>query len=162
MSAADSIGGSHRSSTRVTVQDEVAKNALVAGPLGREWVAFAADAVLEIFPSGRPVRVPRTPPWVRGVVQRDGRMVTIVDLASFCGMAPVDPLDVCVRVGVPGIAVAFGFERVAHLDAVDGTPVPIIELPLDATWVEESLQIGPRTVHWLDPVPLVAALQAGI
>ena len=59
------------------MQEEVAKNALVAGPLGREWVAFAADAVREIFPAGRPVRVPRTPAWVRGVVQRDGGMVTM-------------------------------------------------------------------------------------
>ena len=89
-------------------------------------------------------------------------MVTIVDLASFCGLAPVDQLAVCVRVGVPEIAIAFGFERVAHLDAVDGTPVPIVELPLDPTWVDESLQIGPRTVHRLDLLPLVAALRAGV
>ena len=145
--------------TRNTVQQDPLNHALVAAPLGREWVGFSEVMVTEVFAPRPPVRVPRTPSWVRGVVQREGRMVTLIDLAAFCGLPPVPVLDICVRVSVPDIEIAFGFERVAHLDALDGVPVPIVELPLHADWVEESLQIGPRTVHCIDLIPLVSALR---
>jgi len=141
------------------VQQDPSAHALVAAPLGREWVGFSDDVVMEVFAPARPVRVPRTPSWVRGVVQREGRMVTLVDLATFCGLPPVDVFDVCVRVSVPDIEIAFGFERVAYLDALDGMPVPIVELPLDADWVDESLQIGPRTVHCIDLHSLISTLR---
>ncbi len=144
------------------MQQDPFNHALVAAPLGREWVGFSDTRVMEVFAPPTPVRVPRTPPWVRGVVQREGRMVTVIDLSAFCGLGPVGALDVCVRVSVPDVEIAFGFERVAHLDALDGVPVPIVELPLDADWVDESLQIGPRTVHCIDLGALVAALREGV
>lgn len=147
---------------RETVQLETPHYALVAAPLGREWVGFPAEAVVDVFSPSKPVRVPRAPAWVSGVIQREGQMVTLVDLSTFCGLPPAAAMDVCIRVRVPDIQIAFVCERVAHIDAVDGLPVPIIELPLDADWVDESLQIGPRTVHCIDLAALTSALREGI
>jgi purine-binding chemotaxis protein CheW len=51
--------------------------------------AYAIDAlrVREVLPFGTATKVPKAPPWIRGVVLLRGRVVPVVDLAAKLGLA---------------------------------------------------------------------------
>jgi purine-binding chemotaxis protein CheW len=59
---------------------------LIAG----EEFAVGVRHVLEIRPYGGARRVPDTPPWIRGVVERRGAAVPVVDLALRFGSRPTE------------------------------------------------------------------------
>ncbi len=54
--------------------------------LGKEEFVIRVAAVNEIMSAQRISVVPRTPPWVKGVIEQRGRMIPIVDLRLKFGL----------------------------------------------------------------------------
>ena len=63
---------------------------LVLVQLGRETFAFEAQYVLEIRSAEQIAPVPRTPDWVAGVVNLRGRILSVLDLRRFFGLAQAE------------------------------------------------------------------------
>lgn len=68
-------------------EDEGEQIELVLVQLGREIYGLEAQYVFDIRPAEHITRVPRVPDWVAGVVNLRGRILSVVDLKRFFGLA---------------------------------------------------------------------------
>ena len=61
-------------------------------PLGEEWYAFPGEQVREVRPLAGLTPLPGTPAFVAGLINLRGRIVPVIDLAAFFGLAaPAQP-----------------------------------------------------------------------
>lgn len=63
---------------------------LVLVQLGRETFGLDVQCVLEIRPAEQITPVPRVPDWVAGVVNLRGRILSVLDLRRFFGLAQAE------------------------------------------------------------------------
>lgn len=70
----------------VAVADPAEVCSLLRLAVGREVLAVSIDAVREILEVGRLTALPRTPDFVRGVMNLRGAVVPVVDLAARLGL----------------------------------------------------------------------------
>ena len=105
-------------------------------------------------------RVPRTPPYVRGVINLRGKVIPVVDLRQKFGMPPCEPTDQTViivvqyawddRVITMGILV----DQVLEVRSIDGThiePPPTLgESAIDAQCILGVGKADERVVFLLD------------
>lgn len=63
------------------------RSKLVLVRLGGEIYALDTQVVYDIWPAQQITLVPRVPGWVLGVVNRRGRILSVVDLRAFLGLA---------------------------------------------------------------------------
>lgn len=69
-------------------------------------------------------RVPRTPPFVKGVINLRGKVISIVDLRSKFGMEPVSAEESCVIVvQVQGVQLGILVDRVSEVKAIGGEEI---------------------------------------
>lgn len=71
-------------------QEEGDRHRLVLVKLNGEIFALDTHTVFDIWPAQQITRVPRVPDWVQGVVNRRGRILSVVDLHTFLGLAHPD------------------------------------------------------------------------
>jgi purine-binding chemotaxis protein CheW len=77
---------------RVPPRDESdSRLELLVVRLARETYGFEAHLASDIQPAERVARVPRVPPWIAGVTNVRGRILSVLDLAHFFGLAPQGP-----------------------------------------------------------------------
>lgn len=62
-----------------------------ASPEGERRWAIACGAIVELLPVVRWRAVPDTPPWMRGVFERQRRLHPLIDLSVRLGGPPTDP-----------------------------------------------------------------------
>lgn len=81
----------------------------------------ALDQVLEVLPCPGMTWVPGTKPWVKGVANVRGNLVTIVDLAEYFGKPPVfqDDRARLLVINVPGLHAALLVNEVLGLRHFD-------------------------------------------
>jgi purine-binding chemotaxis protein CheW len=68
-------------------ETEGKRTKLVMVRLGGEIYALDTQFVFDIWPAKQVTFVPRVPKWVLGVVNRRGRILSVVDLREFLGLA---------------------------------------------------------------------------
>jgi purine-binding chemotaxis protein CheW len=73
-----------------TREDPGERLELVLVRLGRELYGLDAQYVFDIRPVEQITRVPRVPPWVAGVINLRGRILSVIDLRGFFGLAPAE------------------------------------------------------------------------
>jgi purine-binding chemotaxis protein CheW len=91
--------------------------------LGREVYGIGVQYIVEIRPAIRITRVPRVPEWVTGVTNLRGRILSVLDLRRFFGLAPpetkeedsVTPFQDLVVVETPAMEVALLTEDVLEI-----------------------------------------------
>ncbi len=71
-------------------EDEDEQIKLVLIQLGRETYGLNAQYVFEIRPARQITRVPRVPDWVAGVINLRGRVLSVLDLRRFFGLAQAE------------------------------------------------------------------------
>jgi len=71
-------------------EDEGEQVKLVLIQLGRETYGLDAKYVFEIRPANQITPVPRVPDWVTGVINLRGRILSVLDLRRFFGLAPAE------------------------------------------------------------------------
>jgi purine-binding chemotaxis protein CheW len=74
-------------------EDEGEQIKLVLIQLGRETYGLDAQHVFEIRPANQITPVPRVPDWVAGVINLRGRVLSVLDLRRFFGLAPAEAHD---------------------------------------------------------------------
>jgi purine-binding chemotaxis protein CheW len=91
--------------------------------MGCEVYSIEVTYILEIRPAVRITRVPRVPEWVAGVTHLRGRILSVLDLRRFFGLAPAEtnkdwmtPFPDLVVVGTPTMEVALVVEDVLAIE----------------------------------------------
>ena len=144
--------------------------------LGKKWddvkdisgEEYAVDIlrVREILQAGRITRVPRTPAWVRGVINLRGAVVPVLDLAVRFGLEAVAPSrSTCVvicEVHVDGDAVVAGIladsvSEVVYLPAEQVQPPPAFGSRIRVDCLHGMGRVGERLVLLLDLDAVVSA-----
>lgn len=104
-----------------TMQPEAGQQGLHAGKfltffLGTEEYGLKILSVHEIMGMMPVTRVPRTPEFIRGVINLRGKVIPVIDLRIRFGMAVVDSEDVCIIVvQVRGIQMGIVVDRVSEV-----------------------------------------------
>jgi purine-binding chemotaxis protein CheW len=90
--------------------------------------------VREIVPFRTITKVPKTPPWIRGVISLRGQVVPVVDLAAKLNLPPITPTpatciivveaEICDQRVVMGVTTD-GVSRVVDLSQDDIAPPPV-------------------------------------
>ena len=129
--------------------------------LGSERFVAERSDVREILPLPEPVvRVPGAKPWLRGIANVRGQLLTIVDLKAFLGGGVSMPdrrarVMVAASREVPtGLMVdeVTGFRRFAGRDFRDETPATVIRCD---DYVEGAYQDGPEAWPRFDLMKLL-------
>ncbi len=127
--------------------------------LGTVECALPADAVQGIERITEITSIPNTAPWVLGVVQVWGSIVSVVDLRTFFGLTP-EPLSSRNRLLVltlKEMTIGFLVDFVTEMRPTDNTLA--VDDPNTPPWLqpyaEGSFRLEDRTVVLLDPERLL-------
>jgi purine-binding chemotaxis protein CheW len=127
--------------------------------LGTVECALPADAVQGIERITEITPIPNTAPWVLGVVQVWGSIVSVVDLRAFFGLTP-EPLSTRNRLLVltmKDMTIGFLVDFVTEMRPTDNTVA--MDDPTIPQWLqpfaEGSFHLEDRTVVMLDPERLL-------
>ncbi|HET7294659.1 MAG TPA: chemotaxis protein CheW [Vicinamibacteria bacterium] len=135
---------------------------LVAG----EEHAVGILRVREILQYAGVTRVPRTPEWIRGVINLRGSVVPVVDLAVKLGLPPSeDRRSTCVvitEVHIEGEPIVMGLltdavRQVIELPAQDVQPAPAFGTRVRVDFLLGMGRVGERLVLLLDVDRLLSA-----
>jgi purine-binding chemotaxis protein CheW len=127
--------------------------------LGEEMFALDISKVREVLDFTTVTRVPRTPDFMRGVINLRGSVVPVVDLRLKCGMSKTEQtVQTCViitEVSVDGETVLLGaladsVQEVMDLDAALIEPAPRIGTRLNTEFIQGMGKQGDRFVIILD------------
>lgn len=128
------------------------------GPLA---VGLDLADVTEVAPLDRAVRVPWAPTCVRGAVEHQGRLTTLVDLATLLALPSAEPAKVAVFIDRPELPVALcvaGVHIVEGRDAVRAL-APTASLP-QSGWIIDALTTPTLAFEHIDLERVLAAIEA--
>ena len=120
---------------------------------GGEWFALPLGSVHEVLRGLRVVPIPHTPAAVRGVVNRRGDIVPVVDLALLAGGQAASGGDAVVVVG-HGTSIA-GLLVDGWPEIVDIAEAGVVPLPHQSRFVRGIYREGDRPIKMLTVDPLV-------
>jgi purine-binding chemotaxis protein CheW len=134
--------------------------------IGTEEYALGILRVREILQYGAVTRVPRTPAWVRGVINLRGSVVPVLDLAVKFGLPP-SPISrstciVITEVVLEGESVVLGVVADEVSQVVDLPPDAVMPPPSFGTRVRVDYlrgmgRVGERLVLLLDADKMLSA-----
>lgn len=128
--------------------------------LGPTRLGFPVEAVTEVLPAVALARVPWAPAWVAGVLNHQGRIYTVVDLASLASVPDGAPPTVAVLVDHPELQIAFGVAGVEIVEARDAVKISELRYFLaDTSWIVESLSTPELDFHRVDLDRVVDAVE---
>ena len=129
--------------------------------LGTHRVGLDLADVTEVAPLDRAVRVPWAPTCVRGAVEHQGRLTTLVDLAALVGLETAAAPRVAVFIDRPELPVALcvvGVHIVEARDAVRNL-APTASLP-QSGWTIDALTTPALAFEHIDLERVLAAIDA--
>jgi purine-binding chemotaxis protein CheW len=127
--------------------------------LGEETFAFEVDNVKEVLDLSNITRVPRTPDFMRGVINLRGAVVPVVDMRIKFGLTvQEDTVDTCVIVAEVKIddevtvigALADSVKEVFQLDEAQIEPPPSIGMQLNTEFIKGMGKQGEEFIIILD------------
>lgn len=123
-------------------------SALLRMAVGDEAVAVAIDDVREILEVGRLTALPRTPDFVRGVMNLRGAVVPVIDLVARLGHAPAQiGRRSCV------VVVETGGDRAADAEAADDADDSPAESLVVGLLVDAVYEVFDAPAGEHEPVP---------
>jgi purine-binding chemotaxis protein CheW len=134
--------------------------------IGDEEYAVGILRVREIIQYGGVTRVPRTPPWVRGVINLRGSVVPVIDLAVRFDQQPCAPTrSTCIVIAeveleseslVVGV-LADSVSQVVDLPEADVQPAPSFGTRVRVDYLLGLGRVGERLLLMLDVDRLLSA-----
>ncbi len=119
--------------------------------LGVARLGFDLARITEVLPLTRTARVPWAPAWVHGVLNHQGRLLTVVDLARFLEVGDPRPARVAAVVDQPSLSLALAVGTVAIVEARHAVRVTELKYYLpQSDWVVEALSTPDLNFHHLD------------
>ena len=113
--------------------------------LGAEVFALEVSKVREVLDFTTITKIPRTPEFLRGVINLRGSVVPVVDLRLGFGLDSVDPtVNTCIIVVEVAMAaesiivgaLADAFEEVVDIDAADIQPPPRLGSAIETDFIQ--------------------------
>lgn len=128
--------------------------------LGTHRVGLDLADVTEVAPLDRAVRVPWAPTCVRGAVEHQGRLTTLVDLAALLGLDTAPP-RVAVFIDRPELPVALCVAGVHIVEARDAVRnlAPTASLP-QSGWIIDALTTPALAFEHIDLERVLAAIDS--
>lgn len=123
--------------------------------LGEGCFGFPAEEIQEIVQPGHMTTIHRAPPFVCGIRNLRGRIVTVIDLKSLLGLGQTDPgpntrvMIVGVRDELCGLLVE-SVEDAIFLDPATATAAPPSLGEMDGTLIRAIHPVGDRYLTLLD------------
>lgn len=132
---------------------------LIAFRVGEQEFCVNIMSVREIRGWTPAIPVPRSPPWVMGVINLRGQVLPIVDLARRLGMKPAVPSERHVIIVIQARSRVIGIlvDAVSDILTISGDniqPVPEISSDLERQYARGILAIDKRMVCLIEPVGL--------
>lgn len=127
--------------------------------LGEEQYGIAIDRIKEIIAMMKVTYVPRTPQYMRGVINLRGSIIPVVDTRMRFGMEPKeeDMHTTIIIVEVEKVNIGFIVDRVEEVASIDaanlGVP-PKFGGNIDTDFICSMAQIGENVVMILDVMKL--------
>lgn len=123
--------------------------------LGEEQYGIAIDQIKEIIAIMKVTHVPKTPPFIRGVINLRGLIIPIVDTRLRFGMdaKEEDMNTTIVIVEVDKVNVGFIVDRVEEVASIDSTHMsapPKFGNKVDTEFISNMAQIGENVVMILN------------
>ncbi|MBU1248516.1 MAG: chemotaxis protein CheW [Proteobacteria bacterium] len=127
--------------------------------LGREVFALNIDSVREVLELTEVTKIPRTPPFMRGVINLRGHAVPVMDLRQKFGMRRAeDTVDTCiiiVEVRLDGETCILGglvdsVREVLDLEEGQIEAAPRMGAAIDATYIKGMARIDDEFIIILD------------
>lgn len=130
--------------------------------LGDEQYGIAIDRIKEIIAMMKVTYVPRTPPYMRGVINLRGSIIPVVDTRLRFGMEPKeeDMHTTIVIVEVEKVNIGFIVDRVEEVASIDASNLsepPKFGSHVDTDFICSMAQIEENVVMILDVLKLFEA-----
>lgn len=132
--------------------------------LADEWYGFRLRDLVEIIGGAEPTPIPFTPPYVPGVINHRGSIVSVVDLKHVFGLPGRYRQDTARTVLVQSDGMVVGFQADDISDVVE-VPARAIEAPLStmervkAAFIEGCIRLDRGLLVLLDSASLVGELR---
>lgn len=118
---------------------------------GAARFGFPVALVTEVLPLARVSRVPWSPRWLHGVMNHQGRLITLVDLGLFLGLPEPAPPNVVAVLDRPDLSLGLTAAGVAIVEARDVVQTGQVKqfIP-QASWIVEALGTTDLSFQHLD------------
>jgi len=130
--------------------------------LGEEQYGIAIDRIKEIIALMKVTYVPKTPEYMKGVINLRGSIIPVVDTRSRFGMEPQEETmhTAIIIVEVDKVNVGFIVDRVEEVASIDSSNLgaaPKFGSGVDTDFICSMAQIGESVVMILDVLKLFEA-----
>ena len=143
-----------------TTTDE-APRLLIFGVSSR-LCACELDAIREIVPYRQATRLPGAPPFVTGLINLRGSILTVMDLGLRLGGSPIDPVKGSIVLAVSGSKViGLGVDELRDVQRVPKTQIEPAEGEIGSGLVSGVLQVGEDVAMLLDVRAIIKQIFGG-
>ncbi|MDD5386002.1 MAG: chemotaxis protein CheW [Sulfuricurvum sp.] len=130
--------------------------------LGEEQYGIAIDQIKEIIAMMKVTYVPKTPPFMRGVINLRGAIIPVVDTRLRFGMELVEPTmhTAIIIVEIEKVMIGFIVDRVEEVVSIDASHLsepPKFGSHIDTDFIRAMAQIDENVVMILDVLKLFEA-----
>lgn len=130
--------------------------------LGEEQYGIAIDQIKEIIAMMKVTYVPKTPPFMRGVINLRGAIIPVVDTRLRFGMELVEPTmhTAIIIVEIEKVMIGFVVDRVEEVASIDASHLsepPKFGSHIDTDFISAMAQIDENVVMILDVLKLFEA-----
>ena len=153
-------------STSTTVDEQYASTAdaprlLIFGVSGR-LCACELDAIREIVPYRQATRLPGAPPFVTGLINLRGSILTVMDMGLRLGGSPIDPIKGSIVLAEAGTKViGLGVDELRDVQRVPKTQIEPAEGEIGSGLVSGVLQVGEDVAMLLDVRAIIKQIFGG-
>jgi purine-binding chemotaxis protein CheW len=153
-------------STSTTVDEPYASAAdaprlLIFGVSGR-LCACELDAIREIVPYRQATRLPGAPPFVTGLINLRGTILTVMDLGLRLGGSPIDPIKGSIVLAEAGTRViGLGVDELRDVQRVPKTQIEPADGEIGSGLVSGVLQVGEDVAMLLDVRAIIKQIFGG-
>jgi purine-binding chemotaxis protein CheW len=153
-------------STPTTVDEQYESTAdaprlLIFGVSGR-LCACELDAIREIVPFRQATRLPGAPPFVTGLINLRGAILTVMDLGLRLGGSPVDPMRGSIVLAEAGTRViGLGVDELRDVQRVPRTQIEPADGEIGSGLVSGVLQVGEDVAMLLDVRAIIKQIFGG-
>jgi purine-binding chemotaxis protein CheW len=143
-----------------TTTDE-APRLLIFGVGGR-LCACELDAIREIVPYRQATRLPGAPPFVTGLINLRGTILTVMDLGLRLGTSPIDPVKGSIVLAEAGARViGLGVDELRDVQRVPRTQIEPADGEIGSGLVSGVLQVGEDVAMLLDVRAIIKQIFGG-
>jgi purine-binding chemotaxis protein CheW len=153
-------------SNPTTVDEQYASTAdaprLLLFGVGGRLCACELDAIREIVPYRQATRLPGAPPFVTGLINLRGSILTVMDLGLRLGGSPIDPTRGSIVLAEAGPRViGLGVDELRDVQRIPRTQIEPADGEIGSGLVSGVLQVGEDVAMLLDVRAIIKQIFGG-